>query len=226
MQVQFRGNGPLGSLTAIADSRARVRGTVQRPETDIPREDGSPNVARAVGLGTLNVVRHRPRWRSPYTGSVPLVSGEIAGDLTLYLTESEQTPSAMGLGVALGPHLSDVGACGFLVQALPGASDEELSQVEENVAAMPGLATLLEARIDAHALIDRLLLGLGSRERHRMDPRFHCPCTRERAVRTLSLLEREEIEELVLRGDSQEIVCEFCGRAYQIEAPEMQRLLV
>ena len=226
VQVQFRGNGPLGSLTAIADSRARVRGTVQRPETDIPREDGSPNVARAVGLGTLNVVRHRPRWRSPYTGTVPLVSGEIAGDLTLYLTESEQTPSAMGLGVALGPQFSDVAACGFLVQALPGVTDEELSQVEENVAALPGLATLLEAQIDAHALIDRLLLGLGSRERHRMDPRFHCPCTRERAFRTLSLLEREEIEELVLRGDSQEIVCEFCGRAYQIEAPEMQRLLV
>lgn len=226
VQVQFRGNGPLGSLTAIADSRARVRGTVQRPETDIPRDDGSPNVARAVGLGTLNVVRHRPRWRSPYTGSVPLVSGEIAGDLTLYLTESEQTPSAMGLGVALGPQRSDVGACGFLVQALPGASDEELSQVEENVAVMPGLATLLEARVDANDLIDRLLLGLGSRERHRMDPRFHCPCTRERAFRTLSLLEREEIEELVRRGDSQEIVCEFCGRAYQIEAPEMRRLLV
>ena len=132
----------------------------------------------------------------------------------------------MGLGVALGPQFSDVAACGFLVQALPGVTDEELSQVEENVAALPGLATLLEAQIDAHALIDRLLLGLGSRERHRMDPRFHCPCTRERAFRTLSLLEREEIEELVLRGDSQEIVCEFCGRAYQIEAPEMQRLLV
>lgn len=226
VQTQFRGDGPLGSLTAIADSRARVRGTVQRPTIDLPRDDGSPNVARAVGLGTLNVVRHRPRWRSPYTGSVPLVSGEIAGDLTLYLTESEQTPSAMGLGIALGPQLADVGACGFLVQALPGASDEDLSQVEENVAALPGLAALLETRIDAHALVDRLLLGLGSRERHRMDPRFHCPCTRERAFRTLSLLERNEIDELVRRSESQEIVCEFCGRAYQIEAREMRRLLV
>jgi molecular chaperone Hsp33 len=225
VQVQFRGDGPLGSLTAIADSRARVRGTVQRPATDCPREDGSPDVARAVGLGTLNVVRHRPRWRSPYTGSVPLVSGEIAGDLTLYLTESEQTPSAMGLGVAFGPALTDVGACGFLVQALPGASDEDLAQVEENVAAMPRLSVLLETRLDAHDLIDRLLLGLGSRERHRMDPRFFCPCTRERALRTLSLLEVEEVEELVRRRASQEIVCEFCGRAYQIEGDEMTPLL-
>lgn len=225
VQVQFRGNGPLGSLTAIADSRARVRGTVQRPATDLAHADGSPDVARAVGLGALNVVRHRPRWRSPYTGSVPLVSGEIAGDMTLYLTESEQTPSAMGLGVAFGPQLTDVAACGFLVQALPGASDEDLAQVEENVVAMPRLSVLLEQGIDAHGLIDRLLLGLGSRERHRMAPRFYCPCTRERALRTLSLLEVEEVEELVRRRASQEIVCEFCGRAYQIEGDELGPLL-
>lgn len=225
VQVQFRGDGPLGSLTAIADSRARVRGTVQRPDTDCAREDGSPNVAHAVGLGALNVVRHRPRWRSPYTGSVPIVSGEIAGDLTLYLTESEQTPSAMGLGVAFGPRMADVGACGFLVQALPGATDEDLAQVEENVASLPRLAQLLEQPLDAHALLDRLLFGLGTRERHTMNPRFFCPCTRERALRTLSLLEREEVEEMVRRGAGQEIVCEFCGRAYQIVADEMRPLL-
>ncbi|HPG27849.1 MAG TPA: Hsp33 family molecular chaperone HslO, partial [Myxococcota bacterium] len=149
VQLQFRGDGPLGSMTAIADSRARVRGTVQHPATDCVLADGAPDIARAVGMGPLNVVRHRPRWRSPYTGTVPLVSGEVAGDLTLYLSESEQTPSAMGLGVALGRGGEDVGACGFLVQALPGATDEELSQVEQNVANLPGLARLLEGRLDA-----------------------------------------------------------------------------
>ena len=111
------------------------------------------------------------------------------------------------------------------MQALPGASDEELAQVEANVAGLPGLATLLEEPIDANALIDRLLIGLGSRARHRMDPRFHCPCTRERALRTLSLLEPEELRELVETGAGQEIVCEFCGRAYQIEGREIRPLL-
>jgi molecular chaperone Hsp33 len=225
VQLQFRGDGPLGSLTAIADSRARVRGTVQRPATELVHPDGRPNLAGAIGLGPLHVVRHRPRWRSPYTGSVPLVSGEIAGDLTLYLTESEQTPSAMGLGVAFGPRMTDVGACGFLVQALPGASDEELSQVEANVAGLPGLASLLEAPLDANLIIDRLLIGLGSRARHTTRPSFHCPCTRERALRTLSLLDRSEIEELVAEDRGQEVVCEFCGRSYQIRSPEMQSLL-
>lgn len=225
VQLQFRGDGPLGSLTAIADSRARVRGTAQRPMTELLHADGSPDIARAVGLGPLNVVRHRPRWRSPYTGTVPLVSGEIAGDLTLYLTESEQTPSAMGLGVAFGPGMRDVGACGFLVQALPDASDDDLTRVEENVAAMPGLATLLSHPIDANDIIDRLLLGLESRERHSMHPKFHCPCTRDRALRTLSLLGQRELTELIAEESSQEVVCDFCGRAYQIEAAEMNPLL-
>jgi molecular chaperone Hsp33 len=225
VQLQLRGNGPLGGVTAIADSRARVRGTVQHPGTELLHEDGRPNIARAIGLGPLNVVRFRPRWRTPYTGTVPLVSGEIAGDLTHYLTESEQTPSAMGLGAAFGPHMSDAAACGFLVQALPDASDDDLARMEENVAGLPGLAALLEGSLSAHELVDRLLLGLGSRERHAMTPRFHCPCTRDRALRTLSLLERGEIQEMVERDESQEIVCDFCGLAYQIAAAEMAPLL-
>jgi molecular chaperone Hsp33 len=225
VQLQFRGDGPLGSLTAIADSRARVRGTVQRPEVEHLNADSSPDIAGALGLGPLNVVRHRPRWRSPYTGTVPLVSGEVAGDLTLYLTESEQTPSAMGLGVAFGPRMGDVGACGFLVQALPDATDEDLSQVEDNVAALPRPASLLEGPINADAIIDRLLLGLGSRDRHQMKPRFHCPCTRDRALRTLSLLEVDELADLIASEGSQEILCDFCGCAYHITSPEMRPLL-
>lgn len=225
VQLQFRGNGPLGSLTAIADSMARVRGTVQRPETERLHADGSPNIAGAIGHGPLNVVRHRPCWRSPYTGTVPLVSGEVAGDLTLYLTESEQIPSAMGLGVAFGPRMIDVAACGFLVQALPDAADEELARVEANVAALPGLAVLLEGPIDANAIIDRLLAGLGSRHRHRMQPRFHCPCSRDRALRTLSLLGSAELVDLVAKGQSQDVVCDFCGQTFQIDATEMGPLI-
>lgn len=225
VQLQLRGDGPLGGVTAIADSRARVRGTVRHPEVELVHADGSPDISRAVGLGPLNVVRHRPRWKAPYTGTVPLVSGGIARDLTLYLTESEQTPSAMGLGVAFGPEMRDVGAAGFLVQALPGAEDHELAQLEANVAALPGLASLLEAPFDPDDLVDRLLLDLGGRERHGMRPRFHCPCSRMRALRTLALLDRAELEELVETGASQEVVCDFCGRAYDLGAEEIGPLL-
>lgn len=221
VQIQLRGDGPLGGVTAIADSRARVRGTVRHPGVELVREDGRPDIAGALGLGPLNVVRHRPRWRSPYTGTVPLVSGEIAGDLTLYLTESEQIPSAMGLGVAFGPGMQDVAACGFLVQVMPDATEEDVAQMEQNVGGMPGLASLLEGPLDADQLIDRLLIGLDSRERQAATPRFHCPCTRERARRTLALLEPEEIAQMVSRDESQEIVCDFCGQTYEIAASEM-----
>jgi len=225
IQVQIRGDGPLGAVTAIADSRARVRGTVQQPETDLVHSDGSPNVAGAVGLGAVHVVRHRPRWRTPYTGSIPLVSGEIAGDLTLYLTESEQTPSAMGLGVVFGAQMKDVAAAGFLVQAMPDALDSELKRVEENVAALPGLATLLRKPLSTDALVDRLLEGLGSRDRHPMKPQFFCPCTRDRATLTLSLLDLDELEELAAGTQDQEVVCDFCGRTYQIRSDEVAPLL-
>lgn len=229
VQLQFRGDGPIGSLTTIADSRARVRGTVREPGIDLLQTDGTPNVAAAVGLGALHVVRHRPRWRSPYTGTVPLVSGEIAGDLTLYLTESEQSPSAMGLGVSFGPNMTDVAALGFLVQALPDATDEELARVETNIAALPGLAGWLDRADESEGLVDRLidalLEGLESRERHSTRPRFHCPCSRDRAARTLSLLDREEIRDLVASGATQEVVCDFCGRAYQISGDEIEPLL-
>lgn len=225
VQVQVRGDGPLGGVTAIGDSRARVRGTVQRPGTELLLSDGTPDIARAVGQGPLNLVRHRPRWKSPYTGTVPLVSGEIAGDLTLYLTESEQTPSAMGLGVAFGPHMHDVAAAGFLVQAMPDAEDEELARVEANVKNLTGLGVLLERGLEVEALIDALLEGLGSRERHTMHPEFYCPCTRDRALRTLALLSREELVELAEGTQGQEVICDFCGRDYQLESTEIAPLL-
>jgi molecular chaperone Hsp33 len=225
VQLQFRGNGPLGSLTAIADSRARVRGTVQHPEVALVLSDDTPDIARAVGLGPLNVVRHRPRWRTPYTGTVPLVSGEIAGDLTLYLTESEQTPSAMGLGVSFGPGMEDVAACGFLVQALPEATDEDLAQVEANVNGLPPLTSLMQDVFDPDQLIDRLMTGLGTRARHTMHPCFDCPCSAERAARTLALLDRSELEEMIAAAASQEVVCDFCGRAYLVDSAQMQHVL-
>lgn len=214
VQLQLRGNGPLGSIVAISDERGRVRGTVAEPETNLVLADGTPDVARSIGLGTLTVVRHRPGWREPYSGTVPLVSGEVARDITLYLSESEQTPSAMGLGVAMANDASAVVAAGFLVQILPGALEAERERVESNILALPRLSDLVLTGTDAHDLIDRLLDGLGSRKRHGMKPIFHCPCTRERALRTLQLLGRSELDEMRSAGESQEVRCHFCARAY------------
>ena len=137
VQVQLRGDGPLAMMLAICDSTGRVRGTVQNPAIDLPLRGGHPDVAGAIGLGTLTVIRSHPSWQQPYSGTVPLVSGGVAGDLTLYLTESEQTPSAVGLGVAIGADGRVSAAGGFLVQSLPDAADDALQRMEANVLSLP-----------------------------------------------------------------------------------------
>jgi molecular chaperone Hsp33 len=225
VQIQLRGDGPMGSVLAISDVRGRVRGTVAQPATDLSLADGSPDVARAIGLGTLTVVRHKPGWREPYTGIVPLASGEIAQDITLYLSESEQTPSAMGLGVAMANDETAVVAAGFLLQILPDASEAETARAEANVRSMPSLSDLALTGVDGDEILDLLLAGLGSRARTRSEPIFYCPCTRERALATLQMLEPGELNELVGSGKSQEICCHFCAQAYALGPEEIAGLL-
>jgi molecular chaperone Hsp33 len=150
-----------------------------------------------------------------------LVSGEIAKDITLYLSESEQVPSAMGLGVAMADDESAVVGAGFLVQILPNATADEVQRVEANVKHMPKLSDLVLAGTDCNDLLDRLLDGLGGRARHTSKPIFHCPCTRDRALRTLTLLGRRELHEMVEARQSQEVRCHFCARAYAFSPDEI-----
>ena len=225
VQLQIRGQGELGQIVAISDARGRVRGTVGNPAADNRLKSGQPDVARAVGLGSLSVVRHRPGVGQPYAGTVPLASGEIAGDLTLYLTESEQTPSAVGLGVHIDGTGTEVAAAGFLVQQLPDADEDEVGLVMRNVQRVPALSQLARAGASADDVLDLLLEGVGGRARHHTAPIFHCPCTRERAHQSLQLLGRSELREMVRDEVEQEVKCEFCGRAYLFGPDELGSVL-
>jgi molecular chaperone Hsp33 len=225
LQLQFRGEGPLGTMVVIADDRGHVRGTVEHPEANNRLKDGTPDVARALGLGALRVVRHRPEWREPYSGAVPLISGEIAQDITLYLTESEQTPSAMGLGVAMANDESAVVAIGFMVQILPDALPEEIDVVEANVRSMPPLSQLALTDTNCDEIIDLLLCGVGSRERHSIYPVFRCSCSRERALHTLELLGQTELCEMVDERATQQVRCEFCAMSHVFSPEDLETLL-
>lgn len=224
VQLQLRGKGPLGTVTAIATAELDVRGTVaHRRAEGRAREDGRPDLADAVGTGILAVVRFHPRWREPYSGYVPMTMRDIAKDLTRYLLESEQAPSAMGLSVEHGAGSAVVGAAAFLVQALPGADDGVLAELEANVKALPHAAALVARDgLDADALLDRLAGDVQLGARTRATPRFHCPCDEQRAIGALRLLDPEELREMVRRGEGQEVECQFCGVAYQL-APEAVR---
>jgi molecular chaperone Hsp33 len=225
VQVQLRGDGPAGTVLAIADERGRVRGTVANPAAHPPHPDGQLDVQGAVGRGVLTVVRHREGRSQPYSGIVPLVSGSVAKDLTHYLAESEQTRSATGLGVFLAPEGSVESAAGFLVQALPDAGEDEVARAEANVEALPGPGELVRDGVDADGLVDRLLDGLGSRHRQRDRPVFHCGCGLDRVLRAVAMLGREELEEAAAGDAPLEVRCRFCAETYRVSPRELQSLL-
>jgi molecular chaperone Hsp33 len=223
VQLQFRGSGPLGTLVAIADAKGRVRGYVSNPAANPPAQGGRLDIGAAIGGGVLAVVRHRPGF-NPYSGIVPLVSGTVAQDLAHYLAKSEQARTSVALGVFLDEAGVEA-AGGFLVHALPGASAREIDQVERNVLGLGGPGELVRDGLGARDIIDRVLSDLGASVIGRTEPRFQCPCGRDRAIRTLSLLGEDELRAAAKDGEMLEVRCEFCCEAYRLEPTELQHLL-
>ncbi|MBW2315973.1 MAG: Hsp33 family molecular chaperone HslO [Deltaproteobacteria bacterium] len=224
VQLQFRGHGPLGPVTAIADGRGRARGFVTHPEADVPLRRGRLDVAGAIGVGVLAVVRFRPGWREPYNGIVPIQSGEIASDLAHYLAESEQKPSALALGEFQDRSGAIEAAGGFLVQALPDADDETVERVDVVVRGLPPVSELMAEGLGAPDLAKLLLAGVGMRELETSEPIFHCPCTRERVLRTMVLLGPDELRAIRRDGESVETHCRFCGERYLLASDELGAL--
>jgi len=224
VQVRFRGRGPLGGIVVTADSGARTRGYVGDPAVALPLREGKLDVGGALGLGELAVVRHRPGWKEPYTGIVPIVSGEIAEDLALYLTESEQVPSAVSLGVALDSGGAVRAAGGFLAQTLPGADDEAVARLEANVRGLPPASELAHAA-GAEAMVAGLLDGLGARPLERDVPAFYCGCDERRVMRAVLTLGRAALREYSERGEDVEVRCEFCAETYRVHPDEARALL-
>ena len=221
LQLQFRGDGPLGPLTVIADASGGVRGFAARPQAAVPARAGRVDVGSAVGRGKLSVVRSHPSWRQPYTGIVELTSGEIADELARYLAFSEQRRSAVALGLLLDREGHCEAAGGWLVEALPGAAEEEIAQLEANTHALAHPSEAIRGGAGADALLERLLAGLGARGLARANPRFVCGCSRERAIHAAGLLGREEALELAMEASGLEVRCEFCAERYVLRAEDL-----
>ena len=225
LQLQIRGDGPIGQVTVIADNRGRVRGFVSDPSVHPPPRGGKLDVGAAVGRGVLAVVRYHPSWREPYTGIVPLVSGEVAADLAHYLVTSEQTPSALAAGVFVRADGSVGAAGGYLVQALPGADERVLAHLEQTVRALPAPTELIRSGLDADGLIDAVLAGLGARARERSRPEFFCGCDTAKIQRAVALLGRAETRAIAAAGEALDVRCEFCATNYRLAPDEVGALL-
>jgi molecular chaperone Hsp33 len=222
VQLQLRGDGPLGTILAISDQHGRARGYVSHASAGLP--DGRLDVGAAVGEGTLAVVRQKGNG-APYSGIVELQTGTVAEDLAHYLSESEQVRSAVGLGVFLDETGGVAAAGGFSVQALPGADEVEISKVEGNVRGFPGPGELVGEGFDAAGLAETLLIGVGIRERHSATPVFHCGCDRNRVLGAVSLLDEEELAESIRSDAPLEINCRFCATQYRLDSAELETVL-
>lgn len=193
LQIEFRGNGPLKGLTTIANGGGEVRGFMGNPRVVLPPRDGQLDVAGAIGRGVLAIVRSTPFAKQPYTGLVAISSGEVAEDLAHYLSDSEQTPSAIAAGVYVELDGSVSAAAGFLIQLLPGASEETADIVERNVRALGTPTELARSGKTPEDVVDALMQDLYPLELASVSPRYFCPCGMDRVRRTVSLIPRDEV---------------------------------
>ena len=224
--LQIKGGGPLGTLLAVSDHEGGVRGTVEHPAVDLPlREDGKLDVGTAVGnQGTLTVIRDL-RMKEPYVGSVGLLWGEIAEDVALYFVESEQIPTACGLGVLVDRDQSVLSAGGYLVQLLPGAGEETAERLEASLRAAGPVTELLKADPDPEALLRAALPGLALEVLEKRPIAYRCDCSRERMERALISLGREELRAMIAEQGGAELTCRFCDNVQTFSREDLEALL-
>lgn len=226
LTLQIKGGGPLGTLLAVSDHEGNVRGTGEHPGVDLPlREDGKLDVGAAVGnRGTLTVIRDL-RMKEPYVGSVGLLWGEIAEDVALYFVESEQIPTACGLGVLVDRDQSVLSAGGYLVQLLPGAGEETAGALETSLRSAAPVTELLQADPDPEALLRRALPGLPLEVLEKRPIEYRCDCSRERMERALVSLGREELRNMITEQGGAELTCRFCDNVQKFSKEELEALL-
>ena len=224
LTIRINGGGPIGSVVAVSDSAGNVRGYVDAPRCELPlRADGKLDVGGAVGRDGMLTVSRDLGLREPYIGSVALVSGEIAEDMTAYLLESEQVPSACALGVLVDTDRTIRAAGGFLVQLMPGADASLIDRLEENIFLMDQLTTVLDEDGE-RALFEQVLRGFDWHDVGAYPGAYRCPCTRERVERALTVIEPEELEEIAAEGKDVSVSCQFCDRVYVFTPRELLAL--
>ena len=223
--LRVRGDGPLGSLTAVSDSRGNVRGYVQNPAVDVPRKaKGKLDVGAAVGAdGDLTVIRDLGL-KEPYVGSVQLVGGEIAEDIAAYFVESEQVPTACALGVLIAPDQTVQAAGGYLIQLLPGADEGVVSAVEQGVARLGAVSARLDGGMNPLELLQEALGAFELEVLETAPVEYRCYCSEERVSRALISMGRDELTSLIEEQGGAELTCQFCDKVYRYSAGDLRRL--
>ncbi len=224
LTIRINGGGPVGSVIAVSDNGGNVRGYVTEPKADLPtRSDGKLDVGGLVGTDGMLTVSRDIGLKEPYVGSTELVTGEVAEDLAQYMVESEQIPAAVGLGVLVDTDRTIKAAGGFIVQLMPGAPEELITKLEDNIFVMDQLTTVL-AEDGVDEAVRQVLRGLEYETVMRVPVEYRCNCSRERVEQALRSVGREELEDMAASGEETEVSCQFCDRVYRF-TPEELRIL-
>jgi molecular chaperone Hsp33 len=226
LTLQIKGNGPLGKILAVADTEGNVRGYVVEPMVDLPlREDGKLDVGTAVGHeGTLTVIKDL-NMRDPYVGTVDLLGGEIAEDVASYFVESEQIPTACGLGVLLNRDQSVRTAGGYLIQLMPGAGEDVITKVEGGIMAAGQVSALLEKDPDPEQLLRTVLSDFQVKILEKEPVEYRCYCSRERMERALLSLGRKELEDILREEGQCQMTCQFCDAVHHFSGEDLTALI-
>jgi len=228
--LQFRGDGPLGSIVAVSDSEGNVRGYVQNPACDIPRKaPGKLNVGAGVGAGVLTVIKDIGE-KEPFAGKVELLSGEIAEDIAYYYYASEQLPTICALGVLVDVDQSVKQAGGYMIQLLPGAPEEIVfileERVKEEAAAGRTVTSMMEQGMDAKAILEYMLDRMGYEELYQHEVSYECKCSRDKVEAAILSVGREELKRLYEEEETVKVTCQFCDKEYVFTKEEIGEMLL
>ena len=228
--MQIKGGGPLGTILAVSDHEGNVRGYVQNPNVDIiEKYEGKLDVGAAVGgehveAGTLTIIKDIGM-KEPYVGTIGLWSGEIADDLAMYFVESEQIPTVCALGVLLEKDQSVNTAGGYIIQLLPGASEETIEKIEAGVHRVGAVSSAFESGMDAEDIIRAVLSDFEVEVLEKRPVEYRCYCSRDRVTRALISMGREELASLIEEQGEADLTCQFCDAVYHYSKEELEALL-
>ncbi len=224
--LNIKGDGPLGGVLVTTNAKGEVKGYVQNPSVDIPtKENGKLDVSGAIGAGSLTVIRDYGL-KEPYVGQVKLISGEIADDLTYYFASSEQVPSVVALGVLVDKDYTIKQSGGFIIQLMPDASEETISQIESNIHDLPSVTAMFENGFKAEDILGKILMDLEPKVLDVTIPMYKCNCNKDRVEKALISVGEKDIQEMIDDGETIELSCHFCDLKYHFSIDELKALLI
>ena len=221
----MKGDGPIGQMTVTVDSHGNVKGFPANPAVNIPlKYAGKLDVGGAVGKGLLSVSMDLGL-KEPYNGQVEIQTGEIGDDLAYYFTVSEQTPSAVGLGVMVDTDSSVKHAGGFIIQIMPDAQDDTIAALEKMVAAAEPVTTMMDKGMSPEDILEYYLGELDLEITEKLPVRYYCGCSKEKVAGALATISTQDLKDIINDGEEIEVKCYFCNSAYKFNIQELEEIM-